>query len=760
MKIKNKQSGAALLMSLGILALLIVIGIAYATNIRLMENTTRNYVYEVQARYLAEGGIDYAISHLIGKAKNKFSFDLSDITPKGLPSYMLVTITGTASKININNANTNLLDCLPGIGPTSAGYIVSYRSSTASFPPGKFITKQSVCLVSGIGPAKYEDIKDMITTDVYVDPNVLDETGARGTTGRSAININTVDQSLLEDILEVVTDVGSTYASTVASALVGARPMNSWQSFNDLIDGLSISSDAKTNVKAVFNPNRTKIDANYPTEFCFHSGGYYDIKSVGNVSVTIGTTPYTVASKTINMTINISDYWNMSSKADFIGEDANYNGSLDSGEDINADGDLDTPQYARVTWMDSCPLDVDNCYTGFSYPTGGTTPETTSDALKIGYWDNFSDDTTYSTNMWQTLIAPPASPTIVGGELMEGETWGCDSWSILSLGPLDGTSHWIWEYYSVRAYLRNTDHTIDFHYYPWPPTTSKLRFYDVGAHLLLTSINSATRQHDVYISEADPFSDPYHTDEIKLIHEIDYWDPTPDHEYTYPPDPRLWITNAYDYPPAFYTVMTSYWPEKTFHVVLTGSGGTDAISVDAYDPTGATVAYGRSGFAHSNFGGIGGATGIEQGEGAFLVYACNSDAYLDNVRIISQTGYYQSVSLPTPTGSKVGMIYGTETIPSTASSSSEKIAFQVSADGTNWYPNVDQFTAIDSQLQPEGGSMYNALRTGGVSTSSSQIYYRANLFTSDTDYSETPVLEDVWMTYIPKTKILYWKEGE
>ena len=60
--------------------------------------------------------------------------------------------------VNINTATAAELDSLPGIGYSTATNIIDYRTTN-----GLFRTKEEIKLVSGIGDAIYEQIKDLIT---------------------------------------------------------------------------------------------------------------------------------------------------------------------------------------------------------------------------------------------------------------------------------------------------------------------------------------------------------------------------------------------------------------------------------------------------------------------------------------------------------------------------------------------------------------------------------------------------------------------
>jgi len=73
-------------------------------------------------------------------------------TPKLAPK------TGSSGLIDINSATVEMLCELPGIGPKTAQRIVEYREQY-----GKFKSVEEIMNVRGIGPKKYEQIKDLIT---------------------------------------------------------------------------------------------------------------------------------------------------------------------------------------------------------------------------------------------------------------------------------------------------------------------------------------------------------------------------------------------------------------------------------------------------------------------------------------------------------------------------------------------------------------------------------------------------------------------
>jgi competence protein ComEA len=63
----------------------------------------------------------------------------------------------SSTKININTANANMLQALPGIGPVLSERIIEYRNQNRLFG-----VIDDIKDVSGIGEKKFEGIKDLI----------------------------------------------------------------------------------------------------------------------------------------------------------------------------------------------------------------------------------------------------------------------------------------------------------------------------------------------------------------------------------------------------------------------------------------------------------------------------------------------------------------------------------------------------------------------------------------------------------------------
>lgn len=79
------------------------------------------------------------------------------LTTLPAPSF---TIPAARKLVNINNASIEELSTLPGIGTAKAAQIIAYRQEK-----GYFQRIEDLMLVSGIGQAIFDKIKDMITVN-------------------------------------------------------------------------------------------------------------------------------------------------------------------------------------------------------------------------------------------------------------------------------------------------------------------------------------------------------------------------------------------------------------------------------------------------------------------------------------------------------------------------------------------------------------------------------------------------------------------
>lgn len=67
-------------------------------------------------------------------------------------------LSAEPGKVNINTAGLEELDTLPGVGPVTAQKIIDYRQAN-----GPFQTIEAIMDVSGIGPATFAKMQDLIT---------------------------------------------------------------------------------------------------------------------------------------------------------------------------------------------------------------------------------------------------------------------------------------------------------------------------------------------------------------------------------------------------------------------------------------------------------------------------------------------------------------------------------------------------------------------------------------------------------------------
>jgi competence protein ComEA len=77
------------------------------------------------------------------------------VLPDGVERLVPIEVTGP---ININTATAEQLDTLPGIGPSKASDIITYRQKN-----GAFDRIEDIQNVSGIGPATFEAIRSLIS---------------------------------------------------------------------------------------------------------------------------------------------------------------------------------------------------------------------------------------------------------------------------------------------------------------------------------------------------------------------------------------------------------------------------------------------------------------------------------------------------------------------------------------------------------------------------------------------------------------------
>ncbi len=396
----RKREGVAIIIIVGVLALLAVIGMVFAINTRLELGIAESYISSVKAKYLAEAGINHAIAELKVDVRDRKNFVYTDTSitpiinqPLGEGVYT-VDIKDEQRRININNASQSLLMNLflvKGISAasTKANDIVAYRTAHP------FMTIEEIMAVNGIGKGTFNKIKDLITVTSYEDPNC---------SNRSPININTADNEVIEAVLVGLSDginmiwpgdakgVVSAIKDEIANNGAFSHPYG-WSRFRDAVESApGISTEKVKIIIANCNPNSDKTGlTQFTTEFCFCSGGHYSIISTGEVRENGDK----VSERKTKGIIKIYDIWNETTKEQFADDNA---------------------APVRVTWKDSCPINYD-CLNQYTYNPDDAI--TIPNALKIGFWDDF-EDAEYSYSVWHEtgLVFEPYS--ISGGRLVTG----------------------------------------------------------------------------------------------------------------------------------------------------------------------------------------------------------------------------------------------------------------------------------------------------------------------------------------------------
>lgn len=711
MRVNKDEKGIALLLVIGILSIFTVTLTAFAINMQLERTAATNYLNSAKARYLSGAGIEYGLAVSRNNFKSTAIDSLSEqwASPYTLnfPNYgsIQLSIQDEQAKININNASLLLLSNIPALGPTLAQNIIDYRGTRA------FSTKEEVKLVSGIGSSIYNSIGDLITVNSYINPNRQN---------RSPININTASQTVITSVLNGISDgtntITDTEAQSLSSEIMNNRPFNSWADFNSLIDNTSSVNTSKKNMlKTLLNPYSrwpSPSPTNFTTEFCLFSGCF----SVTSNSTIFNKAGNTVANGSIYAVTplfsNLNDAAFITTlKEDFRGEDANYNSVLDAGEDLNGNGTLDVPTYSKVTWMDSCPVNsTDDMGLTYrqdfaTYPDYGY--QAIKDSLKLGFWDNFDEDPAYSRNEWirHNADADYIISNYTGAPIpdSDNEILLTGNFPVIDLMDID---KWNFSNFSIRAYVCDPDipeATDPFVYGRGREDVSHLNFRRYGAIV-----------YDNYISCRGMW----------YFWNGSSWVPWPGFPpYTiYEPYHMLRTTseNKIDpYPPL-------YNRQKAYKFLAQGSNVTSYVYYANGAPNSPTLSANDAVTS----------SGTISITGWYLFYPA-----WDDIRIISSNGSYTSTLFNAGSQVEWGTVSGTVTIPATASSGSETVTFETSIDG---------------------GVSFAPVQTGGdITQSSSQsIQYRVTLATNDSDLSETPVLEDVTLTFLkPNTvKTVYYKQ--
>ncbi|MDD5424528.1 MAG: type II secretion system protein GspK [Candidatus Omnitrophica bacterium] len=720
-----RKKGVALILVVGILSLLAMIGTTFAVSMLLANKETANFAGSVKARYLAEAGIAKAIAELkngVDGASNS-AFDTSsepwysgysDPGLLGGRGGYAVTAVDCARQVNVNNTGNSKLGRIIQDLNAALGSPLTSIECQAIAANAPYATKEEIKIKAGISAAKYNAIKDYITLYGYIDQNTFlpDDTTHED---RAPVNINTASEAVLRAVLRsgVNSDAKS---QDLAQAIIAGRPFTSWQQFDAFIDDyIGLSPTESRGVKDGANPNRTKPAA-YSTEFCFNSGGFYDVASTGTVTNLIGAASASGHARAI---IRIFDIWNQTTKDQFAQVWRNDNWASGTGE-----GDLSNGEMVRVNFMDSCPVRSDQDWNG----AAAVNYDIIKNSVKAGFWDNFTEridgsvgqQTDWTNNEWNPKDG--AWNTTVLGQYDTETGDNTKLWPTADLGR-ESSRRWMWTNHSAQVYIDDKIRTydmrmrfwwdaaepIDYEYPITDPGSYAFRFQnDVGRLVFKrTSAGDASYYLEDMQQGAVYGVDPGPLPHTGMLH--------------------IWAS------PSWGNYSEPYVLRKTLRVVC-----RNKTYWTYYNASSGRIQEGNYSFSNINGSGTS-ASGLVRLYGEYHLPA------FDNVRVIPQDGYY--ISAPGNAGVMVawGSITGTVTVPSTASAASERVSFMTSVDG---------------------GATWQAPGAGGGITSqpASSIQYRADFVSNDNSlpatkpwYSETAVLEDVTVSFMPRTQIVYWQ---
>ncbi len=244
-----RPRGVALILSLGVLALLSVLGCAFALTSRTERSVSRVWVDLVRARLLAQAGVENAIASLSLQARRQAWEDLSgawafgdgpevDLALAVRPSFAqtgmpvrsgrlaatypggddlyLLKVVDAARRIDLNGPQANLAAILENLGtaiqdlrganPVPPGRGAEIVAARGQRPGSRFSDVRDLLSVRGMTPGQVDLLADYVDVECWRDPDAVRGTPSDafpGPTGRvraearAPINLNTASYPVL-----------------------------------------------------------------------------------------------------------------------------------------------------------------------------------------------------------------------------------------------------------------------------------------------------------------------------------------------------------------------------------------------------------------------------------------------------------------------------------------------------------------------------------------------------------------------------------
>ena len=147
------------------------------------------------------------------------------------------TLALGANWVNINTANIEALDTLPGIGPSKAQAIIDYRDTY-----GPFVSLEQLTDVRGIGAATVEKLRPHISLDntAPAAPAVTATAKATAPAGPK-VNLNTADSEVLQSLPGI--------GPSKAEAIIAYRTTTPFSSPEELMAIKGIGEKTYANLK-------------------------------------------------------------------------------------------------------------------------------------------------------------------------------------------------------------------------------------------------------------------------------------------------------------------------------------------------------------------------------------------------------------------------------------------------------------------------------------------------------------------------------
>ncbi|MBI4846942.1 MAG: hypothetical protein HY810_10810 [Candidatus Omnitrophica bacterium] len=791
----KKNKGIALILVIGVLAILTLIATGFSAFCRLELKAAQNHLYLYKAELIAQRAIAKAIEELKYGSVNgtqgakidpydhlgeswyykgnasadgvSVGFDDNTLFPSldnlngalgdGISgeynggTYKL-KIFDCAALVNINtalpdtDAENDFKNMLTEIGfsASQAQALLDYR---VTLPNNEFTSTEQIKLASGIGQGTYDNVKNFITVYGDEDDGIfeLDKSGKSavlGHTRKSFININTSCEEILQALFYPM--IGNTVqCNNLIANLKTYRNNNPFDGIDaNLADSVTnflsargeftrfieneqsqgtISTSDRDNIIEQTDPNRNNTNS---THICFDSGGYYEIEVIAD---------YKGAKKKIKTAVCIYRKIYQTTKQEF-----------------------DIGILTRVSTKDTVPVNIDVSYSGYDYDQGSA--KEIANSIKLGFWDDFKDSA-YSNSIWVKEAGNYFITTTGDQKLVTTGSSEPNLWPIITLGGADwrinnfyAIAHMEDEQNGEKGQTKIPDATIPDGWrgvlLPDPPAPPPLpdpveytqdawgrwvgsvfqRSMNTG-QLLFLSVGGGT-EASLYISTLQPESG---------------WIINPEtNKYVYFKPEMATLSNKLiaSHMGNTDSIDCNYQQDKTFHLVVKD---TDSD---------ADVFAGGSSWHISHSWGSGSLSG-----GWIKLYGSKNRPDVDDVRVIPEQGVYTSSTFnPTENAGLDEIEWGTisagVSLLSSADSAKERVFlcsnFQ---EDTSVIPLCDGLPPAGS-ISPSGANI--------SSSTSPYITYRAYLFSGYQDsasaynelYDEIPVVEDVTITYLPKTQII------